>query len=123
MASRNILHKTKLNEFVKFMECEGFISVDTKGEWEIARLISIDDTVIVYTNGRKEHLSLMDKDIRYFRKFMDTKSKKTTAKNKSLKMIRETKDDIINNYLNLSHYDIENKLNCLISKVEAIEND
>ena len=62
MATRNILHISKLHEFEKFLETKGYMIVAaSKNPYEVLRAQKYGDTVIVYQKkDAKEHLSTMD---------------------------------------------------------------
>ena len=79
MATRNILHIGKLQEFENFLESKGYMIVATsKNPYEVLRAQKDGDTVIVYQRKDvKEHLSTMDKDYRLVREFV--KSKRATG--------------------------------------------
>ena len=59
MATRNILHISKLQEFEDFLETKGYMIVATsKNPYEVLRAQKDGDTVIVYQKkDAKEHLS------------------------------------------------------------------
>ena len=68
MATRNILHISKLQEFEDFLETKGYMIVATsKNPYEILRAQKDGDTIIVYQKkDSKEHLSTMDKDYSFY---------------------------------------------------------
>lgn len=72
MATRNILHVSKLQEFENFLETRGYMIVATsKNPYEVLRAQKDGDTVIVYKKkDAKEHLSTMDKDYHLVREFI-----------------------------------------------------
>lgn len=72
MATRNILHISKLEEFKNFLKTKGYMIVETsKNPFEVLRAVKGKDTVIVYKKAdAKEHLSTMDKDYRLVREFI-----------------------------------------------------
>lgn len=80
MATRNILHISKLREFEDFLESKGYMILATsKSPYEVLRAKKDSDTVIVYQKkDSKEHLSTMDKDYRLVREFI--KSQKSDEK-------------------------------------------
>ena len=69
MATRNILHISKLQEFEDFLETKGYMILATsKNPFEVLRAQKDGDTVIVYQKkDTKEHLSTMDKDYHLMR--------------------------------------------------------
>ena len=81
MATRNILHISKLQEFEDFLETKGYMIVATsKNPYEVLRAQKDGDTVIVYQKkDAKEHLSTMDKDYHLVREFIKGKRKHSNA--------------------------------------------
>lgn len=81
MATRNILHISKLQEFEDFLETKGYMIVATsKNPYEVLRAQKDGDTVIVYQKkDAKEHLSTMDKDYRLVREFIKGQRKQSNA--------------------------------------------
>lgn len=81
MATRNILHISKLQEFEDFLETKGYMIVATsKNPYEVLRAQKDGDTVIVYKKkDAKEHLSTMDKDYRLVREFIKSQRKQSNA--------------------------------------------
>ena len=81
MATRNILHISKLQEFENFLETKGYMIVATsKNPYEVLRAQKDGDTVIVYQKkDSKEHLSTMDKDYRLVREFIKSQRKQSNA--------------------------------------------
>ena len=81
MATRNILHISKLQEFEDFLEHKGYMIVATsKNPYEVLRAQKDGDTVIVYQKkDAKEHLSTMDKDYRLVREFIKGQRKLSNA--------------------------------------------
>ena len=81
MATRNILHISKLHEFEDFMETKGYMIVATsKNPYEVLRAQKDGDTVIVYQKkDAKEHLSTMDKDYHLVREFIKSQRKQSNA--------------------------------------------
>jgi hypothetical protein len=72
MARRNLLHKTKLEEFKKFLILNGWEIQQVKGEWEILRAKNKNEKypLIVYKRyDVKEHYTLMNRDIYLFYEF------------------------------------------------------
>ena len=81
MATRNILHISKLQEFEDFLETKGYMIVATsKNLYEVLRAQKDGDTVVVYQKkDAKEHLSTMDKDYHLVREFIKGKRKQSNA--------------------------------------------
>lgn len=81
MATRNILHVSKLQEFENFLETRGYMIVATsKNPYEVLRAQKDGDTVIVYKKkDAKEHLSTMDKDYHLVREFIKSQKKHSNA--------------------------------------------
>lgn len=81
MATRNILHVSKLQEFENFLETKGYMIVATsKNPYEVLRAHKDGDTVIVYKKkDAKEHLSTMDKDYHLVREFIKSQKKQSNA--------------------------------------------
>ena len=81
MATRNILHISKLQEFDDFLETKGYMIVATsKNPYEVLRAQKDGDTVIVYQKkDAKEHLSTMGKDYRLVREFIKSQRKQSNA--------------------------------------------
>lgn len=81
MATRNILHISKLPEFEQFLEDKGYMILATsKNPFEVLRAKKDRDTVIVYKRAdAKEHLSTMDKDYHLVREFIKSQRSQTNA--------------------------------------------
>ena len=81
MATRNILHISKLQEFEYFLETKGYMIIATsKNPYEVLRAQKDGDTVIVYQKkDAKEHLSTMDKDYHLVREFIKGQRKQSNA--------------------------------------------
>ena len=81
MATRNILHISKLQEFEDFLETKGYMIVATsKNPYEVLRAQKDGDTVVVYKKkDAKEHLSTMDKDYHLVREFIKNQRKQSNA--------------------------------------------
>ena len=81
MATRNILHISKLQEFEDFLETKGYMIVATsKNPYEVLRAQKDGDTVVVYQKkDAKEHLSTMDKDYHLVREFIKNQRKQSNA--------------------------------------------
>ena len=81
MATRNILHISKLQEFEDFLETKGYMIVATsKNPYEVTRAQKDGDTVVVYQKkDAKEHLSTTDKDYHLVREFIKGQRKQSNA--------------------------------------------
>ena len=81
MATRNILHISKLQEFEDFLESKGYMIIATgKNPYEVLIAQKDRDTVIVYKKkDAKEHLSTMDKDYHLVREFIKNQRKQSNA--------------------------------------------
>ena len=81
MASRELLHASKLNDFGKWIEAQGYMILPTsKNPYEVLRAKKDKDTVIIYQKkDSKEHLSVMDKDYSLIRRFINEGKKQTNA--------------------------------------------
>lgn len=81
MASRELLHASKLNDFGKWIEEQGYMILPTsKNPYEVLRAKKDKDTVIIYQKkDSKEHLSVMDKDYSLIRRFINESKKQTNA--------------------------------------------
>lgn len=81
MASRELLHASKLNDFGKWIEEQGYMILPTsKNPYEVLRAKKDKDTVIIYQKkDSKEHLSVMDKDYSLIRRFINEGKKQTNA--------------------------------------------
>lgn len=81
MATRNILHISKLQEFEDFLETKGYMIVATsKNPYEVLRAQKDGDTVVVYKKkDAKEHLSTTDKDYHLVREFIKGQRKQSNA--------------------------------------------
>jgi hypothetical protein len=69
---RNRLHKNKLNDFIEYMEWNDWERVDTKGAYEVARLIHAEFVpVIVHKKASaKEHLTVHGEGERWVTAFI-----------------------------------------------------
>lgn len=65
MATRNMLHISKLKDFELFLVNKGYAIVETSNNpYEILRAKKDKDTVVIYQKANtREHLSVMDKDV------------------------------------------------------------
>lgn len=96
MATRNILHVSKLQEFEDFLESKGYMIVATsKNPYEALRAQKYGDTVVVYKKkDAKEHLSTLDKDYHLVREFIKGQRKQINADR-----IRSMTDEELAEYL------------------------
>lgn len=96
MATRNILHISKLQEFEDFLEHKGYMIVATsKNPYEVLRAQKDGDTVIVYQKkDAKEHLPTMDKDYHLVREFIKSQRKLSNAQH-----IRNMTDEELTKFL------------------------
>lgn len=72
MATRDLLHESKLKAFELFLVNKGYVIVETSNNpYEVLRAKKDKDTVIIYKKARaKEHLSVMDKDVKLVYEFI-----------------------------------------------------
>ena len=72
MATRNILHKSKLKDLELFLVNNGYAIVETSNNpHEVLRAKKNKDTVIIYKKAKaKEHLSVMDKNVELVNRFI-----------------------------------------------------
>ena len=74
MASRNILHRSKLESFKEYLISKGWGIQDTKGKYEALRAVNPEiqkRPLIVYDGKSKEHLSIDDRDFPIIRDFIN----------------------------------------------------
>ena len=57
MRRRDLLHHTKVDEFIKFAESKGYASEDTKGEYEVFRLRINNRLYIGHKRDRTDHIT------------------------------------------------------------------
>ena len=57
ITSRNLLHKSQLELFKKWMEKSGFTPLPTKTEWEVARFKTDEQPIIIYRRLKGDHLT------------------------------------------------------------------
>ena len=134
MATRNILHISKLQEFEDFLETKGYMIVATsKNPYEILRAQKDCDTIIVYQKkDSKEHLSTMDKDYRFVREFIKSQRKQSNADRiremsdkEMAKFLSEFSACQVCEYYNEEHCDCGANINftCVKAYAEAIIGD
>lgn len=74
MATRNILHRNKLESFKEYLVSKGWVIQDTKGMYEALRAINPEvqkKPLIIYDGKSKEHLSIDDRDFSIVRDFIN----------------------------------------------------
>ncbi|AUS00761.1 hypothetical protein NVP1278O_26 [Vibrio phage 1.278.O._10N.286.54.E8] len=76
MATRNLLHRSKLGEFKEWLQSQGVVIKPTKGAFEVLRWQnSRDDEYkgvmpIIYNGKSQQHLSCNDASVGYVRRFI-----------------------------------------------------
>ena len=71
MATRNLLHQSKLGDFTEWLVLDGWKIHPSKGLYEVLRAKKHDRLLIVYRKAdAKEHYSVMDKDCGVVRAFL-----------------------------------------------------
>lgn len=71
MANRCLLHISKLNEFALWMEKQGWLSIPTKGDFEILRLVKQGEKpVILYQRFGCDHASIPESLFPTVRRFI-----------------------------------------------------
>lgn len=72
MATRNLLHKSQLNQFEQWLKKRGYKILSTsKNYFEVLRAFKDGNHVIIYRKANSaEHLSIMDKDYKLIREFI-----------------------------------------------------
>lgn len=75
MAERNILHIKHLDDFKAWLERWGYTQLPlSQNEYEVLRMHKDKNTVILYRKAyAKEHLSVMEKDMRLVVAFLRSK--------------------------------------------------
>jgi len=74
MAQRNLLHRSKLEDFKKYLVKNGWVLQDTKGTYEVLRAVNLDvqkRPLIIYDGKSKEHFSIDDRDFAIVRDFLN----------------------------------------------------
>jgi len=74
MASRNILHRNKLESFKEYLISKGWVMQDTKGIYEVLRAVNpkvMKRPLIIYSGRSKEHLSVDDRDFGIVRDYIN----------------------------------------------------
>lgn len=132
MATRNIRHISKLQEFEDFLETKGYMIVATsKNPYEILRAQKDGDTVIVYQKkDEKEHLSTIDKDYRLVREFIKSQRKRSNAQRirnmtdeELAKFLSEFSACCVCEYYNEGFYRCDTEFTCVKGYAEAIIRD
>ena len=75
MATRNILHRSKLDGFKDYLKSNGWIIQEPKGLYEVLRAINYDirkRPLIIYDGKSKEHFSIDDRDFSIVRDFINS---------------------------------------------------
>lgn len=79
MATRDLLHKNKLDEFREWLFADGWTEEKTKGEFEVLRATKPNKKrpLIIYKRtDSKEHYSIDDRDTGLFFQFLNSNKKK-----------------------------------------------
>lgn len=74
MAIRNILHRSKLENFKEYLISKGWVMQETKGLYEELRAVNPDvmkRPLIIYDGRSKEHLSVDDRDLGIVRDYIN----------------------------------------------------
>ena len=74
MATRHLLHRSKLDEFKNYLKSEGWVIQDTKGMYEALRAVNPEvqkRPLIIYDGKSKEHFSVDDRDFSIVRDFIN----------------------------------------------------
>jgi len=74
MASRNILHRSKLESFKEYLISKGWVIQDTKGLYEVLRAVNpkvMKRPLIIYDGRSKEHLSVDNRDFGIVRDYIN----------------------------------------------------
>lgn len=76
IATRELLHKSKLEDFKTWLIKEGWTIQELKGYYEVLRAKKLKETLIVYKKlNMKEHYSVSDKDVNLVYKFINSYKK------------------------------------------------
>ena len=121
VATRNILHVSKLQEFEDFLETKGYMIVETsKNPYEVLRAQKDGDTVIIYKKkDAKEHLSTMDKDYHLMREFIKSQRKQNNA-DRIRSMSDEELVGFLMNFDTCTHCDNSSANECTYETCEEI---
>lgn len=74
MAIRNILHRSKLENFKEYLISKGWVMQETKGLYEELRAVNpyvMKRPLIIYDGRSKEHLSVDDRDLGIVRDYIN----------------------------------------------------
>jgi hypothetical protein len=77
MATRSILHRSKLDSFKDYLKANGWIIQDPKGTYEVLRAVNPEvqkRPLIIYDGKSKEHFSIDDRDFGIVRDFINSES-------------------------------------------------
>lgn len=80
MAVRNLLHINKVDSFARWMEERGWLSVPTKGVYEVLRLVKAGEKpIILYKKGgANQHVSIENRLFPIVRAFiLETREEST----------------------------------------------
>lgn len=89
MATRNLLHKSKLEDFKKWLIKKGWKIEDPKGIWEVFRARSQKRIIIFYdTIDSKEHYSIPENCNDIVRRFIN-ENKLSKKENKDLLSVKD----------------------------------
>lgn len=75
MATRNILHRSKLESFKNYLKSKGWVIQDPKGLYEVLRAVNPEvqkRPLIIYNGKSKEHFSIDDRDFSIVRDFINS---------------------------------------------------
>ncbi len=105
MANRNTLALKALTQFQAWLVDNGWEVQEPKGEWEVLRAVKQGrkNPLIVYkrlaTNSGEQifHLSVLDRDMRVVRQFLDFKKENFMPNQKQLQEIFDYLHDYLNN--------------------------
>ena len=80
MAQRDLLHKSKLDDFRSWLFDKGWSIEDTKGDYEVLRAVKDKRTLILYRRAEvKEHYSVQDKDVAIVREYIKDRKSRPSA--------------------------------------------
>lgn len=98
MANRNLLHRSKIEDFKRWLQADGWQLEDTKGIYELVRATKGDrKPLIVYTRDNKgsEHISVQSRDEAVVRAYIRDRKREAWAKaNKVEKITKEKAKEI-----------------------------
>lgn len=71
MAIRNLLHKTKLEDFKQWLIKQGWIIQEPKGFYEVLRVSRDKETIIIFEKlDSKEHYTVQDNSLDMVRAYL-----------------------------------------------------